>query len=211
MSFIIPLRPEKIWMRKEFLFNDEKAHGQMVKAVLISAKAIPGRALEFQVLTETGILRDKLPIEALAHEKTAIRRATPDLELWNSFSKNITAIELPMLNRVKVLNKQNKIEWGKYWWTFDFCLDDTIYDISVAEQPDEHKCLHFIACDDGNFMLQPNNRCVWTEPSFVTKPFDPKEGYKVTTTFPDCEEGDKWRTEDSDVQYYNIEGMNEDS
>ena len=204
MNFVIALRPEKVWLRKEFLFDDEKHHGEFERALLISAKALYGRALEFEVLTEYGVLRDKLPVEAICTKKDAPRRPTTDLQLWNAFSKSMTVIEKPILDRVQVFNKKQKLEWGTYWWTFDFCLDDNRYDLGVAEQPDEHKCLHFIEMDDGNFMLQPNNRCLWTDPSFVTKKFDPKVGYKVTTKYVNCEQGDKWHTSDDDLQYYTV-------
>ena len=204
-NFVIPLRPEKVWLRKEFLFDDQKHHGEFERALLISAKALHGRALEFEVLTECGVLRDKLPVEAICTKTSAPRRKTTDLQLWNAFSKRMTVIEKPILNRVQVFNKQQKLEWGTYWHTFDFCAEDTSYDLGVSEQPDEHKCLHFIEMDDGNFMLQPNNRCLWSDPSFVTKTFDPGAGYKVTTTVVDCERGDEWQTSDDDSQYYKVE------
>jgi hypothetical protein len=63
--------------------------------------------------------------------------------------------------------------------------------------------------DDGNFMLQPNNRCLWTDPSFVTKPFDSKAGYRVATSYVDCERGDKWQTTDDDLQYYGVENKDD--
>lgn len=204
-NFVLPLRPEKVWLRREFLFDDQKAHGEFEKSLLISAKSLYGRAMEFEVLTECGVLRDKLPIEAICTNKDSPRRKTTELQLWNCFSKNMTIIQKPILGRVKVFNKQQKFEIGSYWWTFDFCLNDNIYDLGLAEQPDEHKCLHFIEMDDGNFMLQPNNRCLWLDPSFVTKDFDPKVGYKVTTNYVDCERGDEWKTSDDDLQYYKVE------
>lgn len=205
-DFVVSLRPEKVWLRREFLFNEESNHGEFERAILISAKAIYGRALEFEVLTESGVLRDKLPVGALCTRTSAPKRRTEDLQLWNCFSKTMTVIQKPILNRVQVYNKlNNKLEWGTYWHTFDFCLDDNRYDLGMAEQPDEHKCLHFIEMDDGNFMLQPNNRCLWSDPSFVTKPFDSKAGYKVATSFVDCERGDEWRTSDDDLQYYKVE------
>jgi len=204
-NFVLPLRPEKVWLRREFLFDDQKAHGEFERALLISAKSLYGRAMEFEVLTEYGVLRDKLPIEALSTKNGAPRRNTTDLQLWNCFSKNMTIIEKPVLNRVQVYNKKQKLEWGSYWWTFDFCANDNIYDLGLSEQPDEHKCLHFIEMDDGNFMLQPNNRCLWTDPSFVTKKFDPSVGYKVATSFVDCEDGKDWKTSDDDLQYYKVE------
>jgi hypothetical protein len=202
-SFVVSLRPEKVWLRREFLFDDQFAHGEFEKALLISAKSITGRAMEFEVLTDSGVLRDKLPLEAICTCREAPRVSTQDLQLWNCFSKNMVVIKKPILNRVKVFKKSNGYCWGKYWWTFDFCLDDNIFDLNLAEQPDEHKCMHFINTDDGNFMLQPNNRCIWADPSFVTRPFNPSVRYKVTSKFVDCET-ETWRTSDDDLQFYGV-------
>src|SRR5690606_30362568 len=109
-NFVLPLRPEKVWLRREFLFDDQKAHGEFERALLVSAKSLYGRAMEFEVLTEYGVLRDKLPIEAICTKKDSPRRHTTDLQLWNCFSKNMTIIQKPILNRVQVFNKKQEME-----------------------------------------------------------------------------------------------------
>jgi hypothetical protein len=198
------LRPEKVLLRKEFLYDDKAHHGEYERAILVSAKAIPGRALEFEVMTDCGVLRDKLPLEAICSKASAPRVPTHQLQLWNCFSYNFAIIEKHFLKRCAVFCKDRKIRYGTYWWTFDFCSDDPNYDLSMSEMPDEHKCLNFIEMDDGNFMLQPNNRIRWFESSFITKEFPKDPDYKVTTQYIDVEESDKWTTSDDDKQYYTI-------
>ena len=199
------LRPEKVWLRREFLYDDKSHHGEFERAVLVSSKAIPGRALEFEVLTDCGVLRDKLPLEALCTMKSAPRVPTDQLQLWNCFSYNFVVIQKHFLNRCGVFCKDRQTRYGTYWWTFDFCSDDPNYDLSQSEFPDEHKCLNMIEMDDGNFMLQPNNGIRWFESSFVTKPFPKKPDYKVTTSYINVEQSDKWITSDDDSQFYTIE------
>lgn len=208
MAYLVTnLQPMKVWLRKEYLFDRQKHHGEFERAILVTAKTIPGRALEFEVLTERGVLRDKLPIEAIVASKDAPFVKTEDLQLWNCFSYHFTVIQKTFLNRCSVFCKDKKQRKGTYLWTFDWSGEDPNFDYTLAEEPDEHKCLHFIEMDDGNFMLQPNNRVRWFEPSFVTKDFPEKPDYKVTTFVVDCEKGDTWKTSDDDRQYYDVESI----
>lgn len=206
MAYLVHnLKPIKVWLKKEFQYDRQDHQGEFERAILITAKSIPGRALEFEVLTEAGVLRDKLPIEAIVSRKDAVKAKTPDLQLWNCFSYNFTVIQKQWLNRCSVFCKDKKKRKGTYLWTFDWSGEADNFNYSLAEEPDEHKCLHFIQMDNGTFMLQPNNRVQWFEPSFVTKPFPEKPDYKVTTHVEDCELGDTWRTSDDDRQFYDVE------
>lgn len=206
MAYLVHnLKPIKVWLRKEFQYDRQKHHGEFERAVCISAKSIPGRAMEFELLTEHGVLRDKLPIEAFVWDKDAPYIRTHNLQLWNCFSYNFTIIEKPWLSRCAVFCKDKEKRYGNCLWTFDWSGESDNYDYSLAEEPDEHKCLHFIKMDNGTFMLQPNNRVQWFEPSFITKPFPSKPDYKVTTHVEDVEQGDKWKTSDDDKQFYEIE------
>lgn len=198
------LRPVKVWLRREYLYDREKGFGEFERAILIAAKSIPGRALEFEVMTERGVLRDKLPVESICHIKNAPFISTENLELWNCFSYDFVVTENGWLNRCEVLCKDKTTKRGTCWWTFDWYDNDGYYSDTLAEEPDEHKCMHFIAMDDGTFMLQPNNRIKWFEPSFITKPFPEKPDYKVTTRVIDCEKGDTWKTTDNNDQFYGV-------
>lgn len=203
------LKPIKVWLRKEYLYDRQKHQGEFERAVLICAKSLPGRALEFEVMTERGVLRDKLPVEAIVADQSAPFVKTEMLQLWNCFSYNFTVIQKPWLNRCSVFCKDKIKRKGTYLWTFDWAGDDPNYNMSLAEEPDEHKCLHFIEMDEGYFMLQPNNKVQWFEPSFITKPFPEKPDYKVNTLVVDVELGDTWRTGDDDKQFYDVEMLDD--
>ena len=61
-----------------------------------------------------------------------------------------------------------------------------------------------MALENGNYAAQPNNRLIWSIPSFTVKdevPFD----WKVQTTIWSVEDSSKWKTEDSDKYFYGIE------
>ena len=61
-----------------------------------------------------------------------------------------------------------------------------------------------MALEDGNYAAQPNNRLIWSISSFTVKdevPFD----WKTQSSEWNVENDRKWKTEDSDRFFYNIE------
>ena len=46
-SLICNLPAQHVWVRKEYLMDHERGHGEYVKGIWISAKSIPGRAFYF--------------------------------------------------------------------------------------------------------------------------------------------------------------------
>ncbi len=77
-----------------------------------------------------------------------------------------------------------------------------------SEIPHEHKCAHILALDDGNYAAQPNNRLIWDIPSFTVK--DEIPDWKVQTSEWNVEDTRKWKTEDTDRFFYNIEEKKND-
>jgi len=206
------LPPIKVWVRCEYLYDMQKGHGDTQRGVLIEAKSLPGYGTLFQVLLDNGVVRDKLPIEALQHENViqGAHYTNDFLQLWNSFSYNIIASESYLSGlRCDVLMKNKSWEKGTCLFTFDWYGKDSVMDFSHSEQPDEHKSGHFIELDNGQFAIQPNNRIRWYEPSFVTKPFPSRPDYKVCTSYPNSEANEKWVTEDTDKYMYDIEDKND--
>ena len=55
---------------------------------------------------------------------------------------------------------------GNYLATIDF------YNNGYSDEPTQHKHLHLIKLINGNFALQPNNRCRVMDKSFVASPFE---------------------------------------
>ena len=87
--------------------------------------------------------------------------------------------------------------------------ESNIVDTDHSEIPHEHKCAHVLALEDGNYAAQPNNRIIWSIPSFTVKdevPFD----WKVQTSEWNVEDDLRWKTEDSDKFFYNIEETKDD-
>ena len=200
--------PLKVWVKKEFLYDLEKGFGEFERGVLVSARSVTGSAMLFQILMENGVLRDKLPIHSFVVDQKAPNIPFHYLQLWNCFSANFSVICIDYLSglKVDVKLKNGKWESGEYLWTFQWGGDNTHgIDLTLAADPFEHKSSHFIKLDNGCFVLQPNNRLKWTEPSFITKPFPEKPDYKGNSQVWNCEAHEKWVTEDSNKWFYSIE------
>jgi hypothetical protein len=199
--------PIKVWVKKEFQYDLEKGFGEFDRGIIVSARSVCGSGMLFQVLMENGVLRDKLPIHAFVTDKNAPEIPFHHLQLWNCFSANFSIISINYLSGLKVDVKLKNGNWesGTYLWTFQWGPDYSHgIDLTLASDPFEHKSSHFIELDNGCFVLQPNNRLKWRDPSFVTKPFPEKPDYKGNSKTWNCEGYDKWVTEDSNAWFYSI-------
>ena len=109
----------------------------------------------------------------------------------------------------KFLGLDKKFYHGQYLFTIDWAHPDTnILDTEHSEIPQEHKCAHILALDNGNYAAQPNNRLLWHINSFTTDTSWPD--YKVQTTYWDAE-ATKMVTEDSDRMFYQMKEKDEPS
>lgn len=219
MSFIeASIPPMKVWVRDGFFFDDPdnpKYEGKYTKAVLISIRCNEGSAALFQVLTENGMMRDKLPVSAIAWEipeDETVWNKYPfhSLQLWDCFSKVFSVVTLNYVynSNVDVLMKNGDVVGGNYIFTIQWGGNENNgTDLTLSEDPGEHKSHHVILLETGQIALQPNNRIIkWYEPSFVTSPYK-GEPWKINTQEFCCEQHDKWMTEDSDNYLYtNKEG-----
>jgi hypothetical protein len=192
--------PLKVWVRDEYFYQGKNGKGNFTQGIIISVRCMPGQAALFQVLLDNGVLRDKLPSHALL---TKPELPNPDLpfhylQLWNCFSYNFTLLKLNFVSGgpVEVYMKDKKFYSGKYFATINWGSNDINTDITLSEDPMEHKSHHIILLNNGQIALQPNNRIKWSEPSFVTKPFPEKPDYLVCNEFYNVEDHEKWHTED---------------
>lgn len=198
--------PLKVFVRDEYMYQHKKGQGNFTEGIVISVRCMPGQVSLFQVLLNNGVLRDKLPSHALL---TSPNTPTPDLpfhylQIWNCFSYNFTLLQLNFIKDAPVEIYMKNRQWysGKYFATINWGSNDINTDISLAEDPMEHKSHHIILMNNGQVALQPNNRIKWSEPSFVTKPFPTKPDYLVCNEFYNSEDTEKWHTEDSERMFY---------
>jgi hypothetical protein len=190
------------YLRKEYLY-DLKAHrGEFIKVCVFGIASIPTRAIMFHVMTENGAQIARLPISAIVHKKSAPVIALDVLELWDSFSYDVSVKCFDYLHGLKCRTFLRDRKWyeAEYAFTVDWCMSQG------SEQPGDggHKNAHILKLDNGCFAAQPNNRIFWYEPAFIAKPFAEKKrpDYKTNTHIWKCEGKSKWVTEDTDLMFY---------
>jgi len=172
MSYIIGnLPPIKCFVRKEYLYNFEKGHGELEPAIWVSIKAIRGQVFRIEsLLPRYGALYDKLPIQAYVwHVDSRAELPFDVLQLWDCMGYRFTVHEKIGLRNlgVKFLGKDKVWHFGEYLFTVDFCADGMDVDTGFTEVAEEHKSFNFIRLDNGQFAAQPNNRCLWYDQSLI--------------------------------------------
>ena len=71
MSFLVAnVPPIRVYIKKEYLYDHQKGHGELCEGHWVTVKSIRNRALYFETyIYETGALFDKLPISAFVWKK----------------------------------------------------------------------------------------------------------------------------------------------
>ena len=90
MSFLVhntPLIP--VYVKKEYLYDLEKGHGELTPGLWITVKSVMGKALYFEtLLTDYGALFDKLPISAFVWKEDYDKEnqlPLDTLQIWDCF------------------------------------------------------------------------------------------------------------------------------
>ena len=218
MSYLnVNIPPIYCKIRREYLYDLRKHQGETEDCVVFGLGSISGRALLFHCLLTNGAIYWRLPISAFfqrgsgntLHQREVEHQNIEDLQLWNSFSyyPSITVFDFLKGQRCKYLGKDKKFYHGEYLFTVDWAHPESnILDTEHSEIPDQHKCAHILALDNGNFAAQPNNRILWSIPSFTTSKHWPD--YKVQTSTWNVE-NKEFVTDDTDKFFYDIIDKNE--
>ena len=189
------LPPIKCFVRKEFLYDFEKGHGELVPCWWISIKSLRGQAFRIEAyLNEYGALYDKLPLHAFCWKKITEEMPLDQLQLWDCLSYDITVIKKAQLQSQKCKFKTKAGDWryGEYMFTVDSAHPDfNILDTGFSEDVEDHKSYNFIKCDNGQFAAQPNNRMLILEPSSNPKELKVPD-FKVATKRWSVETEAKW-------------------
>jgi len=205
VSFVCPLPPVKVMVRPEFLYDFDGKDRDLVEGIWVSVKSIRGEALRFETyLPQYGALYDKLPVSAFMHDTDEEFDANSMLELdelqiWDALSYHVTVVEKPLLKglRAEFFGKDKRLHQGEFMFTLDCANPDPrIPDFTFSETVDEHKSYNVLRLNNGQFALQPNNRCRFYDPAF-----NPQEmrfpDFKVATKKYRVEQHAKWRLGDT--------------
>ena len=192
----------KALVKKSYFTKNEKDCNEYYDVYVFGIQSCAGKILTFHVITDSGMLRSRVPISEI-YTKIPIN----DIpfyykQLWDCFSENVSIIEYDFLayHRAQIILRDGSKVWATYLLTVDW------YKNPYSNEPSDYKCGHLLESDDGYLLCMPNNRIFWKDSNWVTKklPDDLKQ-FKVDTIFDSVEnQSDKWVVEDTDSFYYDI-------
>ena len=212
MAYLIHNLPlVNVYVRKEYLYDLQKGHGEYTPGIWVSVKSVQYKALYFEtLLTEYGALFDKLPLSAFVWKTEGHGDLPLDtLQLWDCFDYDITVVQKPLLSRCEYFGKDRKMHPGEYEFTIDNAHRDHSYiDTNFSEHDPEHKSFNVIRLDNGQFAAQPNNRIIWRDSSLTPEKLQQPD-FKVCTQNYCVETEPKWSVGHTDEwQYKTIDEEN---
>jgi len=150
-----------VWVRNEFILNDESKHDGLTPAVWFGVSSTPGRAMGCHVLLENGATVIDLPLNALCCEPApATGVGIEECMGWDSFGWDIETYEPEYLSGLTVLMIDSDIT-GEAWFAVDWKKN------GWSNYPEQHKWLWIIAGDDGNLYARPQNDLLFYAASFT--------------------------------------------
>ena len=207
MAFLVhPLPPVPVWIKKEYLYDHQKGHGELTPGIWISVKSTQAKALYFEtLLTDYGALYDKLPLSAFVWKQDYDKDkqlSLDTLQLWDCFDYHLTVIQKPLLSRCEFFGKDKQMHPGEYAFTIDTAhADISILDTNFSEHDPEHKSFNVIKLDNGQFAAQPNNRVIWRDQSLIPEKLMTPD-FKVCSQNYQVETTPKWTVGHSDEWQY---------
>ena len=207
MAFLVHnLPPVHVLVRKEYLYDLEKGHGEYTPGIWISVKSVQGKAFYIEtLLPEYGALFDKLPISAFVWKEDHGDLPLDNLQLWDCFDYNLTVIKKPLLSRCEYYGKDKQLHAGEYMFTIDTCHSEhSTIDINFSEHDPEHKTFNIIKLDNGQFAAQPNNRILWRDQSLIPDKLQQPD-FKVCSQNYTVETTPKWSVGHTENWQYKTE------
>jgi hypothetical protein len=192
----------KALVKKSYFTKDDNDNNEYYNVYVFGIQSCSGKILTFHVLTDSGMLRSRVPLSEIYTKIPANDIPFYYKQLWDCFSENVSVIEYDFLayHRGQIVLRDGTKVWGTYIFTIDW------YNNPYSEEPSDYKCGHILKSDDGYLMCMPNNRIFWKDSNWVTKelPEDLKQ-FKVDTNLDSVEnQSDRWIVEDTNSFYYDI-------
>jgi len=192
----------KALVKKSFFTKDEKDSNEYYNVYVFGIQSFAGKILTFHVITDSGMLRSRVPISEIYTKVPTNDIPFYYKQLWDCFSENVAVVEYEFLafHKAQVVLRDGSKVWATYILTIDW------YSNPYSKEPSDYKCGHLLESDDGYLLCMPNNRIFWKDSNFVTKPLpnDLKQ-FKVDTELPSVEnQSDRWVAEDTNSFYYDI-------
>jgi hypothetical protein len=192
----------KALVKKSYFTKDINDTDEYYNVYVFGIQSVSGKILTFHVLTDSGMLRSRVPLSEIYTKIPTNDIPFNYKQLWDCFSENVSVVEYDFLafHRAQVVLRDGSKVWATYILTIDW------YNNPYSDEPSDYKCGHILESDDGYLLCMPNNRIFWKDSNFVTKPLpnDLKQ-FKVDTDLASVEnQSDRWVAEDTNSFYYDI-------
>ena len=200
--------PIECYVRGNFLRDQKDSHDKYFECVVFGFTSIPKQVPLFHYMMTDGGIWWRAPISAFCKKPDTPEMPLNELMLWDSFSYNVSVTRFYQLDGCKMIytSRRKKQLEGTYLFTIDWCAGDyNELDFGYAEKPDQHKCGHVIALDNGNYAIQPNNRLRIFDPSMAADPSKPLIHRLVNTRIWSVEDTSKWITDEDQEGSYDYE------
>ena len=192
----------KALVKKSYFTKDPNDINEYYNVYVFGIQSVGGKILTFHVLTDSGMLRSRVPLSEIYTKIPTNDIPFNYKQLWDCFSENVSVVEYDFLafHRAQVVLRDGSKVWATYILTIDW------YNNPYSDEPSDYKCGHVLESDDGYLLCMPNNRIFWKDSNFVTKPLpDDLKQFKVDTELPSVEnQSDRWVAEDTNSFYYDI-------
>jgi hypothetical protein len=189
-------------VKKSFFTKDDNDSNEYYNVYVFGIQSFAGKILTFHVITDSGMLRSRVPISEIYTKVPTNDIPFYYKQLWDCFSENVAVVEYEFLafHKAQVVLRNGSKVWATYILTIDW------YNNPYSKEPSDYKCGHLLESDDGYLLCMPNNRIFWKDSNFVTKPLpDDLKQFKVDTELPSVEnQSDRWVAEDTNSFYYDI-------
>jgi hypothetical protein len=191
----------KAVVKKSYFTNNEADNDEYYNVYVFGVQSIAGKMLTFHILTDSGMMRSRVPLSEIYLQKPEKDVPFYYKQLWDCFSENVSVIEYDFLayHRCQVVLRDGSKVWANYMFTVDW------YNNPYSNEPSDYKCGHIFKGDDGYLLCQRNNRLSWKDSNWVTKKLHENlKQFKVDTELPSVEnQCDRWvNVEDSNSYYY---------
>ena len=192
----------KALVKKSYFTKNEEDSSEYYNVYVFGIQSCSGKILTFHVITDSGMLRSRVPISEIYTKVPNKDIPFNYKQLWDCFSENVAVVNYDFLayHKAQVVLRDSTKVWATYMFTIDW------YNNPYSEEASDYKCGHILKADDGYLLCMPNNRIFWKDSNWVTKelPENLKQ-FKVDTELFSVEnQSDKWIVEDTNSFYYDI-------
>ncbi len=164
---------------REEMFYDQECCGRFIQGYIFGFCGRTHQAPAFQVITHEGAQWARVPLHMLCWQQCE-PLPLRDLCWWDCFSDDPTVHQFDFLKEQRCTALcRDKPREGTYLFTVDWRG-------RWAELADQHKQHHFIKLNTGHFGMFPNNKLLWKDESWITRPR--KIDWKVNSHTWSCED-----------------------